>query len=187
MNKLYFTIGVPCSGKSTLVDNMVREIQISDVNLAACYNPYDKKTTFRLPSTVSIVCADDIRKAISGNRWNSHVEEHVQAIKHTMIKALLERGNVIVDGTHTTWKSINKLLEITTNAFPIWVFKPLTNTMDKWYEHEHECIERAISTGQKDLIPIIKRMVQNLITLNNNFDSEFKIAQNVIKAGHRIA
>ena len=129
MNNLYFTIGLSRSGKSTFAAKWQQEK--SDV-----------------PRVV--VCADKIRLTL-GNRYNSAVEQYVFAIKHTMIKTLLMDYEVLVDGTHTTKKSIIELLKINIDAWPIFI-----DTSPE------ECKKRAIDTKQEDLIPVIDRMYTNI-------------------------
>lgn len=130
--KLYFTVGMPRSGKSSFCEEFVSQ----------------------RPKRV-IVCSDDIRLAIHGKRYEPLAETMVFAVKHIMIRALLNRGFVvIVDGTHSTEISIQRLLEIDERAVGI-VFDTTKET----------CIERAISTGQEDLIPAIERIEGNLLKL----------------------
>lgn len=133
MGSLTFMIGIPRSGKSTYCTEWVRGA----------------------PNR-AIVCADDIRLALHGKRFEGRAEPMVHAIKMTMIRALLNRGmNVIVDGTHTTEKSIRELLEI----YPEANYVLFTTNKD-------ECKRRAKETNQEDLYPVIDRMdlqLQNLL------------------------
>ncbi len=126
---LTFLVGIPRSGKSTFV----------------------KKYQELFPLAV-VVSSDKIRLALHGERYNPLAETMVFAIKHVMIRALLDSGyDVIVDGTHSSRVSIRRLLEIDPNAKPIQVTTS-----------EEVCIERAIKCGQEDLIPAIKRISRNL-------------------------
>lgn len=128
---LYFTIGLPRSGKSTYANEWVKE----------------------KPMRV-VVCGDDIRFALHGKRFEPLAESMVNAIKLTMIRALLNRGfDVLVDGTHTTRHSIKQLLEIDRYAIGL---------LDTNVPTAEECIQRAKDTGQEDLIPVIHRMNKNL-------------------------
>jgi hypothetical protein len=100
----------------------------------------------------AIVSSDDIRLALTGKRYEPLAETMVFATKHVMIRALLNRGfDVIVDGTHSTEISIQRILEIDINATPLPI-KTSRNT----------CVERAIKTNQHDLIPSIDRVYNNL-------------------------
>jgi predicted kinase len=132
MSNLYCCIGLPRSGKSTYCNQWVLE----------------------KPGRVK-VCGDDIRLALTGERFNSHVEPYISAIKSTMIKTLLLGGfEVIVDGTHTTERSIKQILQIDKNAQFI-VFDT----------HPQTCRERAKATNQEDLYPVIDRMYDQYMSL----------------------
>ena len=127
--QLYFTIGMARSGKSTFCDKWAKE----KVNRI-------------------IVSSDDIRLALHGKRYEKLAETMVFAIKHVMIRAHLSRGfDVIVDGTHSTPISIQRILEIDRRAMPIRIDTPMAT-----------CIERAIATDQKDLIGPIQRVNQQI-------------------------
>lgn len=103
----------------------------------------------------AIVCADDIRRALTGSRFNPLTETMVFAVKHSMIRALLLRGyDVFVDGTHSSPESLLRLFEIDPDAQPI-----LFNTP------KEVCIERAIATKQRDLIPVIERIDRQIEAL----------------------
>lgn len=133
MNNLYYTIGLPRSGKSTFCRNWTAE----------------------KPNRV-IVCADDIRLSF-GHRFNEHIEEHISSIKHLMIRTLLRSHDVIVDGTHTTWSSIRKLLEINWKAEPYWIQQFSDPNSINYIEL---CEKRAIASNQPDLLPVISRMAK---------------------------
>jgi len=89
MTNLYFTIGLPRSGKSTYCTEVMKN------------------------SGLTVVCADNIRHQLYGQPMYVGGEEIVHAVKHLMIRSLLHRGNtVIVDGTHTRAEHIEQLLKI---------------------------------------------------------------------------
>lgn len=138
MSKLYFCVGSARCGKSTYCNEWVKQA----------------------PNRV-IVSGDDIRLALHGMRYSSLAEEMVSAIKYVTIRAQLARGaEVMVDGTHTTMSSAEKLLKIDNNATAI-IFDT----------SEEECIRRAILTNQSDLIPVIKRHHRTLNEVNKFFGS----------------
>lgn len=62
--------------------------------------------------------------------------------------------DVLVDDTHTTRESVKRLLEVDPDAIPI----PIKTD-------PAVCKERAMKTGQKDLLPVIDRMSVNMFTL----------------------
>lgn len=150
MTNLYFTIAASRSGKSTYANKWVNE--------------GEKRV---------IVCSDDIRKSLHGNRYSAYAETMVFGIKHIMIRSLLSRGfTVLVDGTHTSEISITRILEIDPTAEAI-----LIKTT------KEECINRAINLGQNDLVPVIERQFRNIdnilsIGLNEYLDGiRFKIRE----------
>jgi predicted kinase len=141
--KIHIMIGVARSGKSTVCEQLVRK-------------------TDNQPRV--IVCADDIRLAISGQRFNKLTEDFVKATKLTMIRALFHRNHyVLVDGTHTKLFHIEELAEIDPNFEYTIVDTPV-----------EECIRRAILTQQDDLIPVIQRMDIQLKELLIDFDIKIK-------------
>ena len=106
-----------------------------------------------------IVLEDDaIRKAITGDRWNAAAESQVYAIKYGMIRTLMVQGyDVLVDDTHTTKPSIQRLLEIDLKADFVYIDTPM-----------QECMKRAIETDQSDLIEVIRRQYFNICSLTSN-------------------
>ncbi len=141
-NNIYFCVAIPRSGKSTYCNKWVRNLTHND------------------PPRV-IVCGDDIRLALTGHRFFGPAEELVSGIKHTMIRSLFTRGfDIIVDGTHTTLASIRLLLEIDPFAKPIIFNTPI-----------EVCKQRAITTNQHDLLPVIDRMALSLAQLTGKYGS----------------
>jgi predicted kinase len=135
--RLHFTIGLPRSGKTT----------------------YCKQWADQDKGRV-VVNADSIRLALSGDRYNSLCEPQVHATKLVMVRSLLLYGyDVMVDGTHTTKRSILELLYID----PMERFGIDEDVYPHVLEtHPDVCVQRARETGQNDLIPVIDRMVNNL-------------------------
>ena len=155
-NKLYFTIGLPRSGKSHLADQWVRyEMDIID-NL---FQPYIREELCPDPHSETlrvVICSDDIRLALHGCRWSSVAEESVHSIQGVMIRSLLLRGfDVLVDGTHTTKSSIERMIRFC----PSGVDYVYINTSPEI------CKKRARETGQKDLCGVIDKMANNLVDL----------------------
>lgn len=132
MSNLIYCIGIMRSGKSTLCKQWAEASPMR-----------------------AIVSSDDIRLALTGKRYEPLAETMVFATKHVMIRALLNRGfDVIVDGTHSTEISIQRILEIDINAKAIPIQTEYTT-----------CIQRAIDTNQSDLLPSINRVYNNLVRL----------------------
>jgi hypothetical protein len=138
MSKLFFTVAVPRAGKSTYAEKWASE-----------------------KAKRVIVCSDNIRLALHGQRYAPLAETMVFGIKHVMVRAHLDRGfDVLVDGTHTSDISIQRLLEIRLDAQPIFFFDvPKT-----------ECIARAMRCNQMDVIPAIERTYNNLMKVTSGID-----------------
>ena len=151
MGKLYFMQGFARSGKSTVANKWVNYIGNIKNNTFTERLGDRGKQVDDLPRV--LVCADDIRFSL-GFRFNWRLEDYVHCVKNTMIKTLLYKHDVLVDGTHTTKGSIIALLNIDINADYY--------RMDTSVE---ECCRRAVATGQSDLIPVIERMGKQLAAL----------------------
>ena len=165
MGKLYFLIGLARSGKSTFAQKWLnQEIDIVDNSLFITKSK--NFMTHRIYTPRTIVCADDIRLSL-GHRWNGHVEPFVNAIKLTMIKTLLYKHDVLVDGTHTTTKSILELLNIDRDALTFVI-----------YTNPQICKQRAKETNQEDLYPIIDRMYFQLLEMSQ---CEYIKINNIVK------
>lgn len=148
MGKLYYLIKLPRAGGSTWANLWVQE----------------------KPGRV-IICGDDIRLAMHGQRYNPFAEPFVHAVKDTAIAALLRRNHdVLHDGTNTTAQSIHAMLHLDPEAEAIWLHKP-TNE-DEWKAYIDLCCGRAVDTNQPDLIPIINKMAVQMKHLMKDFDSQ---------------
>lgn len=125
---LFFTCGNARSGKSTYCNEWKKELN-------------------RV-----VVCADNVRLALTGQRYCRLAETCVFNICHVSIRSLLLSGyDVCFDDTNTSEISIQRMLEIDIDATPIFID---TNP--------NICIQRAIDTNQEDLIPAIKRTSENI-------------------------
>jgi hypothetical protein len=153
MGKLYFMIGIARSGKSTIAkqwETFGIDIEHGEIR-PRLFPHYQMKGVTELPRVV--VCADDIRLTF-GFRFNWRMENYVHAIKETMIRALLEKHDVLSDGTHSTVGSVKALLNIDINA-----------DYCRMETSVEECCKRARDTNQPDLIPVIERMDKQLASL----------------------
>lgn len=172
--KLIILSGCPRSGKSTIANRWVNN-EIDIENNTIIDTLIDNETGFairRLPKNPRvIVCSDDIRLALTGERFNINVEGFVHAIQKVMIKSLLNRGfDVIVDGTHTKLEHIQELLYIDPTADYLIVDTPY-----------NECINRAICTDQTDLIKVIGRMDKQLSEWKNCAKNAIDLLRGKIK------
>lgn len=169
MPELLFTIGPPRSGKSTYCTNWAKEA----------------------PNR-AIVCADSIREAL-GFEFRQENETLIQGMKDTMIRALLNRGqDVIVDGTHSTSRSVQRMFAIDNNATPIWIpsyehyvilwsdsieeYFALNKTRKQYYK---ELEIRGLETKGDYILPVIRRIINNACSLSLNYGKELERLRNV--------
>ncbi len=174
---LYMTIGSPRSGKSTLAKQWLKyQLDICSTNTGYSFikriNNFQQITNEESPRIV--INEDDIRLALTGKRFTFKAEPMVHAISHTMIRAYKDY-DILIDETHTTWKSIEELLWIYPDAIPVWIHKPnLYTKKEEWKQHIELCCQRAEETNQFDLIEVIKfRHAPQLEELSINFDDKF--------------
>ncbi len=107
--QLYFMVGLPRSGKSSLVKTLKKEI----------------------PNLV-VVSGDKIRLAVYNQRFWGPGEAMVHSIKQTMVRTLLSEGyNVLIDETNTSWKSIETIREIDSFAKYIIVDTPIADCIER--------------------------------------------------------
>jgi predicted kinase len=100
-------------------------------------------------------------------------ESEVWATREIMLKALLEQGvDIVVDETNITQKSRASILELA-QEFQYHTVAVVIQT-DK-----ETCKERAIKTGQADLISVIERMAKNYedVTEAEGFDEIIVISE----------
>jgi predicted kinase len=91
MRTMQINRGLPASGKSTATAEQLK----------------------KEPGRWVVVNKDAIRRGLIGNLWSADIEDLVHELSETMLKAALDSGfDVIVDNTHLTQKSINKLHKI---------------------------------------------------------------------------
>lgn len=115
--------------------------------------PRSGKSTEARKHSCPIVCPDAIRLAMHGQRFLDSAEPAVWDAAYLMARALFIAGHkiVIVDATNNTAKRrdewIARLGDIVSNFKCIPINTP-----------KETCIERAISTGRPELIPVIERM-----------------------------
>jgi predicted kinase len=125
---LFFMMGVQRSGKSTFATEWLRAVILNG-------------------RPRSLICSDDIRLALYGERYRRQGEPMVWAMNGYMTETLLSRGHdVLIDGTNTTRDSIKRILDVDINATPFVVITP-----------KEVCLRRAVTTNQSDLLPVIER------------------------------
>jgi predicted kinase len=119
------------------------------------------------------VSADQLRLLIYGKRFWYKGESEVWATREIMLKALLEQGlDIVVDETNITQKSRASILELA-QEFQYHTVAVVIKT-DK-----EICKERAINTGQPDLISVIERMAKSFedVTEDEGFDEIITISE----------
>ncbi|MCH8030796.1 MAG: ATP-binding protein [Bacteroidetes bacterium] len=115
--------------------------------------PLSGKSTWAKERQKPMVNPDSIRLALHGQAYIAEAEPHVWAIARTMVRALFIAGHqiVILDATNTTekrrkeWESPNEE----------WVREFVVVRTPK-----ARCIERAATSGRKNMIPIIECMAK---------------------------
>ncbi len=109
------------------------------------------KSTWSLTQKLPIVCPDAIRLAIHGQPFLPSAEKLVWAVAHYMVESLFLAGHdkVILDATNLTDYRRNE-----------WRSKKWNREYYIFHEDEGSCIERAKTTNQEYLIPVIKRMAK---------------------------
>lgn len=145
MGNLFFTIKLPRSGGTTLC----KKWQQHEYDVVSHrFMRVDIPPHLRTPRVV--VSPDNFRLAL-GYRFHYAHEEAVWNSVHHSVKALLYDYDVMLDCTNTKKHSIYKVLNLQEDATYVYVDTP-----------EHVCLERAVKTGQEDLLPVIRRMAINL-------------------------
>jgi len=115
--------------------------------------PYSGKSTWAKKQGHPVVNPDAIRVAMHGQRFIGSAEPYVWAIAKTMVKALFLCGHdtVILDATNTTkarrdeWESSKWRVKFVHQSATIG-----------------ECMKRARSAGDDEIIPIIIKMDDEL-------------------------
>lgn len=123
------------------------------------------------------VSADQLRLLIYGKRFWYKGEPEVWATRDIMLKALLEQGiDIVIDETNVTKKSRSPILELAAQEFNYHTAAIVMKT-DK-----ETCKERAIKTGQPDLISVIERMANSYeeVTEDEGFDEIIVISEHQI-------
>lgn len=134
--KLTFMLAPARAGKSTFANKWVKESDSDGLNRV-------------------IVCSDDIRLGLHGQRYIREAEPMVWTLTTIMTKAHLLRGcHVLLDETHSSFQSIKNTFKLDINAKPIFINTPL-----------EVCLQRCKDTGQEDLWEPIKRMYQNIVKI----------------------
>lgn len=140
--RLYYTIGLPGSGKSLAANKWVTY----DVDLL--YDEERLSCDYRLRRPRVVIGGDDFRIGTHSLEYLRTSEGLVFAQMDTAIRALLYRGfDVLVDETSTTEATLLRYYLMDFNAQAIIIDTPA-----------EECVRRAKESGRDYLVPCIEQM-----------------------------
>lgn len=161
--QLYFLIGLPRSGKSTIAQKFL------DGDSVGFFGNLKDVEGFRYSRPRVVLALDSFRKAVSGNRYNWWAEPSVYHSVDIAATALLQSNyNVLIDDTHTTPESWKRIFRVSPNA--IYRIVEVGSC---------ECKRRAAETGQNDLDEVIDRLANNLEKMQSGENSIEKIRSEV--------
>jgi len=116
--------------------------------------PRSGKTTYAssYKGSWAIISADQLRYLVYGQRFCAAGEDLMWAIRKVALKMLLEQGlDIIIDETNTTAARRKAIIDVVREHDYI-VEAVYVDTSAE------ECIRRAESEGDSQIIPVIKRM-----------------------------
>jgi predicted kinase len=165
--KLYYTVGLPRSGKSTWCDQWVRQPicnplwdVLTDCPATESISTQEGKLWAEPKLPRAVIAGDDFRRALHGNSYRIEAEATVFAMMDVATRALLDRGfDVIIDETCTTEQTLLRYLRLDRAAVPVFIDTP-----------KDVCIERAREAGKEYLAGPIERMATQLATLRDNWN-----------------
>jgi hypothetical protein len=110
-NQLFFTRGLPRSGKGTFANKWIIEQEYSYKDIL-----YNRSIHIYFPLRRIVVCADDFRLATYGQDYDHSCECVAAATIFTAIKALLKTHCVLFDDTNSSEWSLRRIFEICPTA-----------------------------------------------------------------------
>jgi predicted kinase len=144
--RLFYTIGLPQSGKSSAANAWVREAYQREGDLVV--GPQIERPRV-------IVSGDDFRQATYQAEYWRQGESLVFALMDASVRALLSRGfDVLIDETSTTEQTLLRYYLIDFNAQAILIDTP-----------EEVCAQRAIANGKDFLVQPIRQMARQKAAL----------------------
>lgn len=119
--------------------------------------PKAGKSTWSRSTGYPIVCPDEIRLAVHGQRFASVAEPLIWVIARIMVRALFGAGHqiVILDACNTTRKRRDE-----------WVSFEWALRFKQFETDEQTCFDRAEANGDSELMPIIASMAAKFETLD---------------------
>lgn len=126
----------------------------SSVLVATVGLPRSGKSTWARASGYPIVCPDAIRFALHGQRFQSEAEPMVWVLAQYMVRSLFFAGHdvVVFDATNTTVARREELEKWGRDRYRVRFYAISTS--------EQECLRRARSEGDDEIMPIIMSMAQ---------------------------
>lgn len=115
-----------------------------------------------------MVNADAVRLALHGQRYQALAEPMVKAIRLVMVRALFEAGHDIVLYDETNFSRATRDSMKSTEWETRYIHVPTSPEV---------CKERAIATGQPDLLPVIDAMHARYEPLGDD-ELRFKLPNN---------
>lgn len=148
--RLYFTVGLPHSGKSTFANEWAKQAGMDVVK---------RDDIYYIQRPRVVIAGDDFRWALTGHEYLPHAESHVFSVMDTAALAHLRRGyDVLIDETSTSKPTLMRYLRLDPNAKPL--FMEATPEI---------CKERARKNGRDYLVRVIARLAPRLVSLQNDW------------------
>ncbi len=157
--RLFFTVGLPQSGKSTWCNAWVRDA-----------GKHDRPRV--------VLAGDDFRHGLHGHEYLVEAEAFVFAAMDLAARALLRRGfDVMMDETATSEGTILRYLRIDIDAVAIFIDVPA-----------EECKARARAAGRDYLLGPIDRMAAQLARLRDSWHETLARLKSYVRtrAGHDV-
>lgn len=149
IGQLFFTRGLPRSGKGTFCNKWLREQSFTVRNLQ-----YDRRFVINYPCNRVVVCGDDFRIATYGQEYDRQCEFASALTTFTAIKALLKNHCVLFDETNSSEWSLRRIFEIC----------PTAEYIDIGTE-KNICLERNAKT--RNILPFVfDRIEQQLLEID---------------------
>lgn len=174
--RLSFTVGLPCSGKSSVASAWARcyegleppppswSSRRGGFTVTSDWGPgprYGRQTLELHCNPRVVVAGDDFRHALHGHEYLPESEGVVFAHMDVAARALLGRGfDVMMDETCTTQSTLLRYLRLDLDAQPVFVETPAG-----------VCKERALALGRDYLVGPIDRMARQLRELRSDWDN----------------
>lgn len=157
MGNLYYSIGCPRSGKSTIGRKWVKREVFIDNNGGVL-----DSTGLNIWSDNPriVVNSDAIRLAMHGQVYAREAEGYVAVTAEMMLRMFLVEGyDVYYDETNTSIESLRRVYRASKDAIPV-----IVPTLPS------ECKRRAVVTNQEYLFPVIDRCAEQMTELLAHFD-----------------